>query len=208
MFKSIETYCHQRIQEFDTIPNERKNQLLILSDYLIQKYRENATPKVIVICTHNSRRSHLGQIWLAVGADFFGLPTLATYSGGTEATAFNPRAVAALKRIGFEINTEDETISNPNYAVKWADNQSPYLAFSTRYDESPNPQKDFAAIMVCTDADEKCPIVLGMDLRLALPFEDPKAFDDTDLESQKYDERCEQIAREFLFVLSEVKVNL
>jgi arsenate reductase len=207
MLKSIETYCHQRIQKFDTISNERKNQLLIFSDYLSEKYSENMTPKVIVICTHNSRRSHLGQIWLAVGADFFGLPTLATYSAGTEATAFNPRAVGALKRIGFKIDTVDKTVSNPNYAIKWTDNQSPYLAFSTRYDEAPNPQKDFAAIMVCTDADEKCPIVLGMDLRLALPFEDPKAFDDTDLESQKYDERCEQIAREFLFVLSKVIIG-
>lgn len=208
MFKSIKTYCHQRIQEFDTIPNERKNQLLILSDYLTKKYSENTTPKVIVICTHNSRRSHLGQIWLAVGADFFGLPTLATYSGGTEATAFNTRAVAALKRLDFDIRTKNEDAANPNYEVKWSSEMSPYLAFSTRYDEFPNPQNDFAAIMVCTDADEKCPIVLGMDLRLPLPFEDPKAFDDTSLESQKYDERCAQIAREFLFVLSEVKVNL
>jgi hypothetical protein len=141
-------------------------------------------------------------MWLAVGADFFGLPTLATYSGGTEATAFNPRAVATLERIGFDINTKNETVSNPIYQVKWSTKMQPYVAFSTRYDEAPNPQNDFAAIMVCTDADEKCPIVLGMDLRLSLPFEDPKAFDDTDLENQQYDERCLQIAREFLFVLS------
>ena len=205
MFQAIQAYCEARIQEFDKISVERKAQLTILSQYLIQKYTESVTPQVIVICTHNSRRSHLGQMWLAVGADFFGLPTLATYSGGTEATAFNPRAVAALQRIGFEIKSENQAASNPNYAVKWSNEMSPYLAFSTRYDAPPNPQKNFAAVMVCTDADEKCPLVLGMDLRLALPFEDPKAFDDTDLESQKYDERCEQIAREFLFVLRQVK---
>ena len=206
MLPSIKKYCQNRIQEFNKISEERKEQLSILSQYLTKKYQENHTPKVIVICTHNSRRSHLGQTWLAVGADFFGLPTLETYSGGTEATAFNPRAVAALKRVGFDIDTENETTTNPNYEIKWSKEMQPYTAFSTRYDEAPNPQNDFAAIMVCTDADEKCPIVLGMDLRLALPFKDPKAFDDTDLESQKYDERCEQIAREFLFVLNEVKI--
>jgi arsenate reductase len=208
MFPIIKTYCEKRIKEFDKISNARKAQLTVLSEYLTKKYSKNSTPKVIVICTHNSRRSHLGQMWLAVGADFFGLPTLETYSGGTEATAFNPRAVAALKRLGFDIHTKNETVVNPNYEIKWTASQSPYLAFSTRYDDALNPQNDFAAIMVCTDADEKCPLVLGIDLRLALPFEDPKAFDDTDLESQKYDERCVQIAREFLFVLSEVKVNL
>jgi len=202
MFNTIEKYCQERMQEFNKISDERKAQLTILSEYLTKKYAKNTIPKVIVICTHNSRRSHLGQIWLAVGADFFGLSSLATFSGGTEATAFNPRAVGTLKRLGFDIHTKDETVSNPNYHIKWSNEMQPYVAFSTRYDEAPNPQNDFAAIMVCTDADEKCPIVLGMDLRLSLPFEDPKAFDDTDLESQKYDERCLQIAREFLFVLS------
>lgn len=202
---NIKKYCEARILEFDKIAVSRKKKLNILVQYLIDKYKKGITPKVIVICTHNSRRSHLGQIWLAVGANYFGLPTIETYSGGTEATAFNPRAVQALKQVGFDINTKKETIENPKYAIKWSNEMLPYLAFSTRYDEAPNPTKDFAAIMVCTDADENCPLVAGMDLRLALPFEDPKAFDDTALESEKYNERCEQIAREFLYVLNEVE---
>ena len=45
-----------------------------------------------------------------------------------------------------------------------------------------------------------CPIVAGADFRIALPFEDPKAFDDTPLESEKYTERCRQIGREMLYV--------
>lgn len=204
LFSTIENYCKQRVQEFDLIPINRQNELKILSNYLAQKYQKNTTPKVIIICTHNSRRSHLGQMWLAVGADFFGLPSIETYSGGTEATAFNPRAVAALKRVGFDIQADNSNPTNPKYHTKWSDEKSPYIAFSTKYDEAPNPSKDFAAVMVCTDADEKCPIVQGMDLRLPLPFEDPKAFDDTALEAQMYDERCVQIAREFLFVLKNV----
>jgi arsenate reductase len=206
--KSIRKYCDAQIREFDKIGASRKAKLNILAEYLIDKYQKEKTPKVIVICTHNSRRSHLGQIWLAVGADYFGLPKIETYSGGTEATAFNPRAVQALNAIGFDINTANKTAENPKYAIKWTIEMSPYIAFSTKYDEAPNPTKNFAAIMVCTDADEKCPLVAGMDLRLALPFEDPKAFDDTALESEKYSERCEQIAREFLYVLNEVKAIL
>ena len=202
---NIRKYCEARILEFDEIGESRKEKLNILVQYLIEKYRKKSTPKVIVICTHNSRRSHLGQIWLAVGANYFNLPKIETYSGGTEATAFNPRAVQALKQVSFDIQTKNKTEENPKYAIKWAAEMLPYIAFSTKYNEVPNPKKDFAAIMVCTDADEKCPIIAGMDLRLALPFEDPKAFDDTELESEKYSERCEQIAREFLYVLSEVE---
>ena len=202
LFKSIQDYCAQRILEFDLIPKERKEDLKILSNYLLKKYESGEIPKVIVICTHNSRRSHLGQLWLAVGADYYGLPPLQSFSGGTEATAFNPRAVAAMERIGFDIQTEDETANNPEYQIKWSIDQSPYLAFSKKYDTPPNPNKKFAGIMVCTDADENCPVIFGMDLRLALPFEDPKAFDGTELEAQKYDERALQIAREFLFVTS------
>lgn len=208
LFTSIKNYCEQRIQEFDRIASERKDRLRLLSDYFLDKYQSGQTPRVIIICTHNSRRSHLGQLWLAAGADYFGLPPLDTFSGGTAATAFNPRAVAAMKRVGFEINSSDEKIENPNYQIKWSPDQVPYLSFSKVYDQPPNPSTGFVAVMVCTDADENCPLVAGMDLRLAIPFDDPKHFDDTALESQKYDERSRQIAREFLFVLSEVKTSL
>ncbi len=204
--KSLNNFCVDRVAEFDTISEERQIQLKLLSTYLEEQYQAQNTPKAIIICTHNSRRSHLGQLWLMVGADFLGLPKLLTFSGGTEATAFNPRAVAALKRIGFDIQAPDDQVTNPKYQVKWTDEMLPYIAFSKKYDAAPNPSSNFAAIMVCTDADEKCPIVSGMDIKLALPFEDPKAFDDTDLEAQMYDERCKQIARAFLFVLKNVNV--
>lgn len=58
--------------------------------------------------------------------------------------------------------------------------------------------------MVCSSADKGCPIVFGCDFRLSLPYDDPKDFDDTDLEEEKYDERVRQIGREFLFSLSQV----
>ncbi|MFK7946850.1 MAG: hypothetical protein AB8G11_04620 [Saprospiraceae bacterium] len=206
IFDNITTFCKAREVEFDTISKGRQAQLKVLSDYLSAKYQIGETPKVIIICTHNSRRSHLGQLWLAVGADYFGLPQLATYSGGTEATAFNLRAVAALQQVGFDIQTADNEATNPRYEVKWSDNMPPYIAFSKKYENAPNPTKGFVGVMVCTDADVNCPIVFGMDLRLTLPFEDPKAFDNTTQEAQMYGERCEQIAREFLFVLKNVKL--
>ena len=206
LLEKITNTCTELTKEFDLIPTERKQQLQQLSTYFTQKFQQQLTPKVIVICTHNSRRSHLGQIWLAVGAVYYGLPKVETFSGGTEATAFNHRAVAALQEIGFEIDSKENiTPTNPIYEVNWLKEAQAYKAFSTKYDSAPNPIQNFGAIMVCTSADKGCPIVAGADFRIALPFEDPKAFDDTPLESEKYTERCRQIGREMLYVLSEVR---
>jgi len=153
------------------------------------------------ICTHNSRRSHLSQIWASTAAAYYGVPGVETYSGGTEATAFNPRAVAALKRAGFEIS-HSATQDNPHYTVRFHDNAPAMECFSKVYKQPPNPTADFCAIMTCAQADKNCPVVRGATLRIGVPYEDPKAFDGTPEEAAKYDERCQQIAREILYVFA------
>ncbi len=205
LFEKIETICKELEKEFDQIPEDRKDNLLLLSDYISDKIEEDQVPKLIVICTHNSRRSHIGQLWLAAAAEYFQLPEIQTFSGGTEATAFNIRAVKAFQRIGFEITSQDVNQDNPTYNIMWKKGQEPYLAFSKKYQEEPNPKENFAAIMVCSQADEGCPFVFGCDFRLSLPYDDPKEFDETSLEEEKYDERVRQIGREVLFSLSRIK---
>jgi arsenate reductase len=205
LFEKIENFCKEIEKEFDLISEERKEKLLSLRDYISGKIGTNQIPKLIVICTHNSRRSHIGQIWLAVGMDYFQLPEIQTFSGGTETTAFNIRAVNAFQRIGFQITTKEEKTENPIYQINWKNETKPYPAFSKKYEDEPNPKEKFGAIMVCSEADAGCPIVSGCDFRLSLPYDDPKAFDETDLEEKKYGERVRQIGREILFVLSQVK---
>lgn len=143
----------------------------------------------------------MGQLWLSVGAEYLGLPSLEAYSGGTEATAFNIRSVEALRQTGLEINTSTPEDTNPLYEIRWKENMEPYQAFSKKFDHETNPQSEFGAVMVCSEADEACPFVPGAEFRLSLPFDDPKAFDDTELEAEKYEERSQQIAREILFSL-------
>lgn len=198
---SVKNVCDSFVKEFDKIPAERKEQLQKLAAYISKKNRDGEIPRLIVICTHNSRRSHIGQLWLAVGAEYFGLPLIETYSGGTEATAFNPRSVSALKRIGFDISNTQANTQNPKYEVRWSKAMDAYIAFSKKFDDEPNPTSSFGAIMVCTEADEGCPFVPGCDFRLSLPYDDPKAFDDTALEATKYDERVLQIGREIIYTM-------
>lgn len=184
-------------QTFSTIPEARKETLGKLADYISKQKGQGV--RLNFICTHNSRRSHLGMIWAAVAAARYGL-SVETFSGGTEATAFNPRAVAALERAGFRI--ENPGGSNPAYQVYFADAEQPLICFSKKYDDEANPSADFAAIMTCSEADQGCPFIPGAAWRLPLTYEDPKAADDTPAEETRYDERTAQIGREILYAFS------
>lgn len=140
------------------------------------------------------------MIWAAVAARLAGLP-ISTYSGGTEATALNPRMVAALKRAGFRV--ENPGGDNPHYRVWFAGDVAPLVCFSKRYDDPVNPTAGFAAVMTCSDADENCPFINGAEVRIALTYEDPKVADDTPQEAERYDERLRQIGRDLIWALGE-----
>lgn len=203
MFTAIKTYCDTLKTQFDEIPKDRKMLLEKISQYIAKKGLGNESVNLIYICTHNSRRSHFGQIWAKIASVYYGIPNINTYSGGTEATAFNRNAINALIRTGFKvkpINFDNSTI----YHVHYDDYQSPIECFSKVYDDPKNPKKDFAAIMTCSDAEENCPFIPGVDLRIGTTYDDPKAFDNTELQDAKYDERCRQIALETLYVFSKI----
>ncbi|MFK7934371.1 MAG: protein-tyrosine-phosphatase, partial [Saprospiraceae bacterium] len=101
----IDSYCYELQKETSLIPTTRQQLLQRLSDYIISRLRQQKQAQITIICTHNSRRSHLAQLWLAVIADFLQIADIQTFSGGTEATALNPRVVTALKKVGFEVTT-------------------------------------------------------------------------------------------------------
>lgn len=202
MFTSIQHLCDELVLDFDAIPNERKVLLTKISSYIQERKDKNQEINLVYVCTHNSRRSHFGQVWSAVAANHYRIQNVNSFSGGTEATAFNPNAINALKEVGFEIDKLSET-DNPHYAVKFGPTNKT-ICFSKTVDDKANPITNFAAIMTCSDADENCPFIPGVDLRIGTTYEDPKAFDGTDLQNQKYQERSKQIATECLFVFSQI----
>ena len=184
-------------------PNDRSQALDRLAGFIAARATAGRPSRLTFICTHNSRRSQLAQIWARAAAAHLGVPAVETYSGGTEATAFNPRAVAAMRRAGFRIDDPDGG-DNPVYRVRFADGAEPMECFSKLYHQAPNPEREFCAVMTCSAADATCPVVLGAAERISLPYDDPGFFDGSDREAAAYDERCRQIAREMLAVFSKV----
>ena len=188
------------------IPEDRLAVLKPLIDYIQSKIDQGKEINLNFICTHNSRRSQFSQIWAQTAADYFGIPAKC-YSGGVEVTAFNERAVASIKRSGFDVVTQGEGESNPIYLVSHSKDHDPIKAFSKLFDDPVNKAEQFAAVMTCSHADENCPFIPGTEQRIAVRYEDPKAFDDTPEEASKYDERSMQIASEMFYVFSKVRAQ-
>ena len=202
LYPSLLRYLNDRALSFDRIPSDRRADLAKVADYIRERLTKSDPAKLTFICTHNSRRSHISQIWAQVAAEYYGLDGVATFSGGTEATAFNSRAVAAMQRCGLRITVDQPSSTNPRYRVLTSDASTPQVCFSKVYDAPPNPTKGHCAVMTCAEADEACPLVMGCDLRIPIRYEDPKVADDTEFESQRYDERSAQICREMLYMMS------
>lgn len=186
------------------VNGERTSVLEPLVAYIQGKIDTKQEIRLNFICTHNSRRSHLSQIWAQTMAFHFGVKNMFCYSGGTEATAMFPKVAETLSNQGFQILKLSET-NNPVYAVKFDENQHPILCFSKAYFDEFNPKSAFGAIMTCNNADEGCPMVFGAESRFPIKYDDPKAFDGTELMNEKYNERSLQIASEMYFVFSKLK---
>ena len=187
-----------------SLSEERKEVLQPLVDYIQNKVNNNEVIRLNFICTHNSRRSHLSQIWAQKMAFQFGIKNVFCYSGGTEATAMFTKVGETLVNQGFEIQQLSEN-ENPVYAIKFSDNEPPIIAFSKTYFNAFNPKTNFGAIMTCNNADEGCPMVFGAEARFPIKYDDPKAFDGTEIMNEKYTERSLEIASEMFYVFNQIK---
>ncbi len=188
----------------ENISEGRKAVLQPLVEFIKSKISKNEEIRLNFICTHNSRRSHLSQIWAQTMADFFGVKNVFCYSGGTEATAMFPKVAETLQNQGFEILKLSET-ENPVYAVKFAENEHAVICFSKKYDDDFNPKSAFAAILTCDSADENCPIVYGAETRIPIKYEDPKKSDGTAEMNETYFNRSLEIATEMKFIFENIR---
>lgn len=205
MYSNLKSTIHS-ISEM-SVSKERQAVLQSLVDYIQSKVIEKNEARLNFICTHNSRRSHLSQIWAQTMAFHFGIKNVFCYSGGTEATAMFPKVSETLKNQGFQIQKLSDD-NNPVYAVKFDENEPPIICFSKKFDDDFNPTSEFAAIMTCSSADEGCPFIVGAEKRLPIRYEDPKVFDGTNLMNSKYTERSIEIAAEMYYVFSQIHYGI
>jgi len=186
-----------------TISDERKTLLLKISDAIAKEHTLNKEVNLNFICTHNSRRSQLGQVWSFYAAHYFKL-NINAFSGGTEVTAFYRNTVKTLQKVGFEFQLIDFSHQNPTYQISFKGTKKAVLGFSKFYSDPLN-KEPFMAITTCNNADIKCPFIPTASHRFHLPFVDPKYSDGSDTQEETYLQTSQQIAGEIYFIFSEVK---
>ncbi|NOY48631.1 MAG: protein-tyrosine-phosphatase [Chlorobi bacterium] len=187
-----------------SIAIERKQILQPLIDYMQSKVNSKQVINLNFICTHNSRRSHLSQVWAQTMAYYFQIENVYCFSGGTEATAIYPMVTQTLRNSGFIVEKLSEG-DNSKYNITYAVSEEPLVGFSKTYDDAFNPKSEFAAIMTCSQADASCPYIPGAEKRFPITYQDPKDFDNTPQQAEKYSERSIQIATEMKYVFSQIK---
>lgn len=185
------------------IPAERKEILKPLTAFIQRKLGDKKAINLNFICTHNSRRSHLSQVWAQIASDYFHIPKVACYSGGTEETSIFPKVVETLEEQGLQILKLSNS-ENSVYSIKYNEESHPIIGFSKRHDSLFNPAYGFAAIMTCSQADGGCPFIAGADQRIPITFEDPKVSDNTPEQTRIYHERSLEIGAEMFHVFSQV----
>ncbi|MEK6260825.1 MAG: hypothetical protein AABP62_19675 [Planctomycetota bacterium] len=190
-----------------------------LVDWIVENYRPGQPLAITCVCTGNSRRSILAATMVNVSAAYYGLPEIRGFSGGTKPSAFNERTVTALREIGIEVTKlgeeaarGDAATANPKHRIRWGsgpeDSSMRTIEFSKKYDDAANPSSGFAALIVCSDAEEDCPLIKGASTRIGMPYLDPKAYDGSAIEARKYAERRDDIGRLMLAVMMQSRLRL
>jgi len=204
LLPSLDPYVNEVAKELTAVPAERRLVLDEIAGTINAQLEAGKPARLTFICTHNSRRSHMSQIWAQTAAYYYDLDKVSAYSGGTEVTACNCRTITAMRRVGFDIQ-DATTGDNPIYLVKYAKDRPVIRAYSKLYNADSNPKSDFIALMTCSAADKSCPVVKGSIARYPIHYADPRLCDDTPTETAAYNERCRQIAREMFYIMSEVR---
>lgn len=214
LFPKVRQHADLLTTQFDLIEEGHREATDKLASWIAKNYQSEKPLAIIIVCTGNSRRSMLGSTMGNLAAAYYGLPNIGFYSGGTTPSAFNPRTIATLKEMGVEVESlgkeaprgkADE--ENPICRVRWGKGLET-LEFSKLYSDAQNPQKGFAAVLVCSEADAACPTVHGASARIPVPYLDPKVYDGASFEAAKYAERRDDIGRFMLNVLMQARRRL
>ena len=143
----------------------------------------NSCNKIVFMCTLNSRRSQLCEVWANILSNRLNLK-LSFFSAGTEKTEVYKEVIETLCRVGVDINKEGKLNLTSNTIN----------IYSKTLDEI--KEDKFIGIMNCSDAEKHCPLDPRSKKNIKLFYDDPKKYDGTTKESDEYDRTCRLIASE------------
>jgi arsenate reductase len=202
LYPSLSAYLSQH-EQGPPPALDRQPLLAAIRAWMQAKDQAGRPMHLLFVCVHNSRRSFLGECLAKAILAYYNRSDIQTHSAGGEATACNERTVAVLQRIGFQITATGKLANagNPIYEGRVSDSHPPFTLFSKDVVHTSLPTQNVLAITVCSNDPDgaTCPWVPGAELRLPLPYTDPKFADGTPNELAAYDTAAATIARELLW---------
>ncbi|NJO89789.1 MAG: hypothetical protein HC831_13205 [Chloroflexia bacterium] len=143
--KKLQKYAGTLATEIGEVEKSRIPVLDSIAESIIRAKKKYGKSKILLVCTHNSRRSHIAQMWLETAALYYKVKEIYTFSGGIEVTAANKRAIDALGRAGFNTSVSNKNSENPIYMITQGGGHSTSILYSKKYDDSQNPHENFIA---------------------------------------------------------------
>lgn len=185
------------------ITDERKELLTSIAQFIINERLSLKKVRLNFICTHNSRRSQLSQVWAHYAMFYYKLKRIKSFSGGTEVTSFHKNTVKTLQDVGFKFSLKTFSHTNPVYEISNINIKKPIIVFSKLFDDK-TIKKPFIAITTCSNAAKNCPFITDALKRFHVGYVDPKASDNTPEMTRTYLKTNQQIAAEMNFLFLQV----
>lgn len=201
-----ELFFKKALTDLQIDENRRKN-LQSIAQFIKSELQKNKSVNLNFICSQNSRRSQLAQVWCNYAIEYYNLKGVQSFSGGTKVGSFYRNTVKTLQQVGFKFQIIEFSHQNPHYIITSKDCVKSIIGFSKLYDNEHN-KKPFIAITLCENAELECPIITGAVKRFYLPFISPKIYDSTLYQAEKYLELNKQIAGEVHFIFYTLHNNI
>ena len=178
----------QKVKNFEPTGTQKarlKNVILGLNKFLVK------CNTVVLLCTHNSRRSQYCEIWSKYFSSTY-KNKINFFSAGLVKTTVHKQIYRSLERVGIEVD-KNSSVNIENITI---------APFSKTLSDI--NKKQFISIMTCSDSEKSCPVDPRSLINLQLFYDDPKRYDNTPEEAEEYDKTSFMIACEINFILKNI----
>jgi hypothetical protein len=207
LYPILNEYVRDFPDEFRKIPEERRYRLNEMVYYLEDQRKQKAPTQITFISTNEATVSQMAQAWSKAAAYYFGFTDFQPYSGGLNPDLISENTIIALEKAGFIVYKSDVGGLSV-YRIKYSYNLDPIIAFPKKISHTKNPGDNFMAVILDGNADLNINNIEGTYNRLFLEYEDPKGYEGSEIEKDKFNESCKNVAVEMFYVFSQLHNRL
>ena len=177
-----------RIDSFN--PNQKRKKRL---DNIASVINENLnkTRSIVFLCTHNSRRSQICEVWGKVFAEIY-RKKININSAGAFKTVVHSQVYESIVKCGLIVNNKKEIFFDKKK-----------FKLNSKTTDSIT-MKNFIAVMTCSDTEKSCPHDSRSVRNIKMFFNDPRIYDETDKMSREYLKTTTYIAEELNYIFKNI----